>query len=243
MNGSSRLPAQPVKGLLDGIEVLYELAAASAPVSCRALAERLGIEVTRVNRILKTFDHLGVAHRTAARKYEPGPAIHVLAVRAMVGSGLLRRALPVLESLGNRRLLVALGVLWRDGVSYLYHGNPGMPSREALGRVTLFPATRSSIGMVLLASKTDAEVSALYRGKPIAGHANVAALRRELTATRHRRYGLVTNDEGQFSLAVAVGEPAYAGIALSGIARAKDIQEHVAALHAAAESIRQGETA
>jgi DNA-binding IclR family transcriptional regulator len=242
MKTPTKLPAQPVKGLLDGIEVLYELAASTEPVSCRALAEKLGIEVTRVNRILKTFDHLGVAHRNAARKYEPGPAIHVLAVRAMVGSGLLRRALPVLETLGNRRLLVALGVLWRDGVSYLYHGNPGMPSREALGRVTLFPATRSSIGMVLLAGKTEAEVTALYRGKPIPGHANFAALRRELAATRHRGYAQVTNDAGQYSLAVAVGDPAYAGIALSGIARDKDIPRHVAALQAAAESIRQGES-
>jgi DNA-binding IclR family transcriptional regulator len=242
MKATTKLPAQPVKGLLDGIEVLYELAASTGPVSCHALAEKLGIEVTRVNRILKTFDHLGVAHRNAARKYEPGPAIHVLAVRAMVGSGLLRRALPVLETLGERRLLVALGVLWRDGVSYLYHGNPGMPSREALGRVTLFPATRSSIGMVLLAAKAEAEVTALYRGKAIPGHANFAALRRELATTRRRGYAQVMNDQDQFSLAVAVGEPAYAGIALSGITRAKSIPEHVAALHAAAEAIRPGKT-
>jgi DNA-binding IclR family transcriptional regulator len=226
-----------VKGLLDGIEVLYELAAASAPVSCRALAERLGIEVTRVNRILKTFDHLGVAHRTSARQYEPGPALHVLAVRATVGSGLLRRALPALSALGKRGLLVALGVRWRDGVSYLYHGQPGMPASEALGRVALYPATRSSIGMVLLSGQADAEVATLYRGQAIPGHANFAALRRELSATRRRGYGLVVNDHGQYSLAVAVGDPAYAGIALSGIVRKQDIPGLVAALREAAGEI------
>jgi DNA-binding IclR family transcriptional regulator len=119
------LPAQPNQSLIDGLSCLQALASAGKPVGSRQMARELKLEATRVNRLLKTLAHLGIAQQTPDKQYIPGPAMHVLAAQAMFGSGLLHRALEPLESLRRFKLAVAMGVLWRDHVSYLYHGGPG----------------------------------------------------------------------------------------------------------------------
>src|SRR5687767_1336816 len=119
-------PAQPNQSLIDGLTVLQALAVAAGPVGGRALARELNLEPTRVNRLLKTLAFLGMAEQTSDRKYFPGPGMHILAARALYGSGLVTRAMPYLEQLVARYdRVVALGVLWRDQVSYLYHWQPG----------------------------------------------------------------------------------------------------------------------
>jgi len=90
------LPAQPNQSLIDGLACLQQLASEREPVGGRELARDLGLEPTRVHRLLRTLAHLGLAQQDAQRRYRPGPGIHVLAAQAMFGSGLLRRALPVL---------------------------------------------------------------------------------------------------------------------------------------------------
>src|SRR5258706_11898625 len=112
------LPAQPNQSLIDGLTVLQALAVSTEPVGGRALARELGLEATRVNRLLKTLAYLGMARQTPKRKYLPGPAMHVLSAQSLFGSGLIRRALPVLENLQQSGHVVALGVLWRGPVCY-----------------------------------------------------------------------------------------------------------------------------
>jgi DNA-binding IclR family transcriptional regulator len=201
-----------------------------------------------VNRLLRTLGHLGFVRQDARRKYLVGPSIHVLSAQALFGSGLLRAALPALEALGRHQLIVALGVLWRDQVAYLYHALPGMRVSEALGRVGLYPATRSGIGMPLLASLPDAEVSALYRSvDAIPGYGrDRARLREDLRAVRRQGYAYVLQDEarGIWSLGLAVGAPPFAALAFSGRIDATRIPGLVTALREAAETIRthEGET-
>ena len=161
------LPAQPNQSLIDGLACLQALAGAAQPIGSRQMARELGMEPTRVNRLLKTLAHLGIAQQTTDRQYVPGPAMHVLAAQAIFASGLLRRAMEPFESLRRFKLSVALGVLWRDQVSYLYHASPGMTDAQAVGRVGLFPDTRSGIGMVLLSQLPAADVRALYRDREI----------------------------------------------------------------------------
>ena len=128
------LPAQPNRSLIDGLACLQALAGTSGAVGCRELGRRLGLETTRVNRLLKTLAALGLAAQGQDRKYRPGPGIHVLAAQALFGSGLLRRAIDPLEDLHRFGLTVALGVLWRDHVAYLYHAEAGMPARPRTTR-------------------------------------------------------------------------------------------------------------
>jgi len=211
------LPAQPNQSLVDGLACLQALASASENVGVHELARQLGLEPTRVHRLLKTLAHLGIAEQDERKKYRPGPGLHVLAAQSLHGSGLLRRAFGPLEQLQAHKELVALGVLWRDKVSYLYHWRPGLTSAEALGRRDLFDASRSSIGLVLLAAMTDDAVRELYRDKPIPGFTGITELLKRLRGVRQAGFARVEIAPGAAdSIAVPLGTPAHAAIAVSG---------------------------
>lgn len=225
------LPAQPNQSLIDGLGVLQALASGGGAIGVREMARRMGLEATRAGRLLQTLAHLGLARQDAERRYAPGPGLHVLAAQAVFGSGLLRRALPVLGELHGLGLTVALGVLWRTRVCYLYHCDPTGDPLAGVGRVGLFPAHRSSIGLVMLAAMSDAEVRRLYRGgenqevTPIGidgaaepERADVAELLAELAVVRRERYGLVgpLPPSVHRSLAVCVGQPPEAALAVAG---------------------------
>ncbi|RLA69960.1 MAG: transcriptional regulator, partial [Epsilonproteobacteria bacterium] len=66
---TKELPAQPIKGLIEGMTVLQQVASVRKPVSTLELAVQLGMEKTRVNRILKTLAYAGMVHRTSNRRY------------------------------------------------------------------------------------------------------------------------------------------------------------------------------
>jgi DNA-binding IclR family transcriptional regulator len=202
-----QLPAQPNQSLIDGLTVLQAVAGGSQPVGSRELARELGIEPTRTNRLLKTLAHVGLTEQGEDRKYRVGPAIHVLAAQALFGSGLLRRAMPHLETLHTHGLIVALGVLWRDQVSYLYHAEPGMNAGVALGRAGLFPAARSGIGVALLARQAGT-------------HPHDPGLAALVDHARREGYAFVpvgsTNGQPVHSLGVAIPGPGATAIALSG---------------------------
>jgi DNA-binding IclR family transcriptional regulator len=155
-------PAQPNQSLIDGLACLQALASHAQPVGSRELGRMLGLEPTRVNRLLKTLAFVGLAQQDENRKYLPGPGIHALAAQSLRGSGLIRRALGPLESLFDLDLQVAMGVLWGDQVCYLYHHSPGETAAQGIGREPLFPASSSGLGQALLAGLTDDEVRSLY---------------------------------------------------------------------------------
>lgn len=150
------MTAQPNQSLGHSLEVLHALCGADGPIGSRELSRRLGMEHTRVNRLLGTMAKLGLAEKTVDRRYRPGPAVHVLAASSLRSSGLLQAALPVIRELHAEGFAAALGILWRDQVCYLYHGKPNQPLERGLAGHQLFPATWSSIGTILLAQNDPA---------------------------------------------------------------------------------------
>jgi DNA-binding IclR family transcriptional regulator len=215
---SDKAGAQPNQSLIDGITVLQALAISTEPVGCREVARRVGLETTRVNRLLKTLTYLGIARQTPDRKYRAGAGMTVLAAQSLFASGLLRRALPALEELRHFGHTVAMGVRWRDNVSYLFHAPPNMPATDALGRIGLYPATRGGIGMALLATLEDDEIHEIYAKGDIPGYADMDALLVALGDIRHRGYARlrVKDEREQHTVAITVGQTAYAAIGLSG---------------------------
>lgn len=155
-------PAQPNQSLIDGLACLQALTAHAEPIGSRELGRMLGLESTRVNRLLKTLAFLGLASQNEQRKYLPGPGIHVLAAQSIRGSGLIRRALDPIETLLDLPMQVALGVLWQDQVCYLYHGRHGDGLGRAFGREPVYPAASSGLGQALLAQLPDDDVRMLY---------------------------------------------------------------------------------
>jgi DNA-binding IclR family transcriptional regulator len=236
------LPAQPNQSLIDGLSVLQALAVSNEPVGGRALARELGLEPTRVNRLLKTLAYLGMARQTPNRKYLPGPAMHVLSAQSLFGSGLIRRALPVLERLRDTGHVVALGVLWRDHVCYLYHWEKGETAASALGRMNLYPASQSSIGRVLLAWQDEEHVRRLYAEREIPLYpSGIEDLLKDLRVVREQgfAYAVQRPQPLNSSVAVPLGAPPYAGIAFGGQVPADAIEEAVEMLNAAAEEIEK----
>ncbi len=201
------MTAQPNRSLVHGLDVLNALCGASGPVGSRELARRLGMEHTRVNRLLGTMAQLGLAVRSVEGSYRPGPAVNVLAANSLHSSGLLQAALPVIRDLLAQGVGVALGVLWRDQVCYLFHGRPDQPFERGIGGHELFPARQSSIGTLLLAHQGDNEQG---------------------TALRAQGWAWVVPDAGGGSLSAPVGSPAQAALAL--IPGPSGFQQHLVPL-------------
>jgi DNA-binding IclR family transcriptional regulator len=165
--------------------------------------------------------------------------MHVLFAQSLLASNLLRRAATPLQSLGNQGLQVALGVLWRDHVCYLYHARPGTQLIDAIGGRNVYPATRSSIGLVLLASIDEAEVRRTYAKTDIPGFSSITALLSELRRVRKLGYAEVvtTPRPRDATLAVPLGDHPEAAIAFAGQSPASRRPELLTLLHRAATQI------
>ncbi|WP_395631036.1 IclR family transcriptional regulator [Aquidulcibacter sp.] len=229
---TKKLNAQPNHSLIDGFNVLQALASIDEPIGGRKLARLLDLEPTRANRLLKTLAYMGFARQTEDRKYTTGPGMYVLAAQSLFASGFIRTALPALEELRRFNLTVALGVLWKDTVSYLYHAPPGMPSVEALGRIGIYPASKGGIGLALLAQYDDGYIDSIYGLKKVAGFENKTALKQKLTEVRDLGYVRVKvhESEEKHTLAIAVGKPAHAALGLSGWIPESNVPELLEAL-------------
>jgi DNA-binding IclR family transcriptional regulator len=207
-------PAQINQGLRDGIECLLEIAAMERPVGSRELARHLKQDHTRVNRIISTLAFMGLAEQTTDRKYIPGPGLLVLAGLSLRSSPLYRCAMPHLEELGIATgYQIALGLRWRTNVCYLYHGHAQEHAALGIASEGLYPADRSSIGLMLLSQLPPRELKALYQGSPagLLQHPDMKTLIERVRDARAAGYAIAPNGR---SIAVALGQPAVAGIAL-----------------------------
>ncbi|MCC5848160.1 MAG: helix-turn-helix domain-containing protein [Verrucomicrobia bacterium] len=203
------LPAQPNQSLLEGLEVLLAVARAAEPVRGRELAREMGMTPTRMQRYLGTLAHQGLLMQHPDRRYGVGPGIHALSAISLSASGLAVRAMTVLPDLSGPERVVALGVLWRNSVSYLYFNVPGRAVARSLGREADYPAMDSAIGRVLLASVSQERIARDFPGR----ETSILPLLEEV---RKRGYARIDREGGEISLAVAVGTPPIAGLALSG---------------------------
>jgi len=233
------LPAQPNQSLIDGLATLQAVAAAPEPVGTRALARQLGLDPTRANRLLKTLAHLGLTRRSLDGRYGAGPAIHVLAAQSLRASGLIRRSLKPLQELGRFDAIVAMGVLWRDEVCYIYFAPPGADIDQALGSRDPHPATTSGLGLALLAELSEADVRARFRGRPTPGFADPNELLRALGGMRRQGYALSAFGRlrGHATVAVSLGDPAYAAIGLAGKIDRRKERSYARALRETAAAI------
>ena len=233
------LPAQPILGLIDGMEVLQFLASTDGEISSTEVSRQLGIEKTKTNRILKTLAYLGYVQPSQNRKYTLGPAIHVLSAQLLHGSGLVSKALSSLLELTDLELIVAMGVLWRDKVAYLYHWQPGFSPLEGIGRTALFPMSQSSIGLALCAEQNEEQLTkTLGYEEDLPGFKNKADFIKEIKHTKQRGYA-IANYENKKSMAVKVGDSAYAAIALADIDPSVDEAYYLEILTEKAQKIEQ----
>ena len=219
---------------------LHLLVASRVPIGGRELAHLLQMEQTRANRLLGTLAATGMAEKTADRKYRAGAGVHVLAALSLHGSSLLSCALPYLEALRAPGRTVALGLLWQQHVCFLYHARPETGTGNALGRHELVPAGLSSTGIILLAAREDqAEVDALV--EHLGNHPEKVRepLAKAVATARRNQFARLTFLRGDVSLAVAIGHPVIAGLAVAGKMAENEIAPTVKLLREVAAQVSE----
>lgn len=207
------LPAQPNQSLIDGLAVLEAVMAADEPVGGRELSRDLGLNRTRVNRLLMTLAHLGLLDRTEAGKYESGAGMHVLAALGAHSSGLLQAALPGARAWRERGFSFTLGVLWRGRLCQLLHARPELPFDSAVGGRGLVPPEESAAGLALALSLP--ALGERLRQTPVPVQVAAPSLAEVLAQGRARGHVVLPFRDGTISVGVPVGDPPRAGLSVS----------------------------
>ncbi|MER5596421.1 IclR family transcriptional regulator C-terminal domain-containing protein [Streptomyces sp. NPDC002265] len=216
------------------------------------LAERLGVARSTAHRILAMLVYRDFAVRGEDRVYRAGPVLELAAHSQSLVSRLRAAALPhlhrVVDLLGETtNLIVRTGDTVRFIASVECRQALRVGSREGM----VFPAHRTTAGLLLLAELDDEELEQAYaperyRDRP-GDRPDLARLRTELR--RLRRNGFAVNKERSERGLVAVGVPvrdedgtALAGLSISMPSVRYDphrLQPLVKALEAAAHALEQ----
>lgn len=155
------MSSQPNQSLIDGIRCFQELTTREEPIGTKDLAEHMGINVTRVNRLLKTLTSIGMAQQDSQKKYMPGPAVHLFAAQSFHSSKLFRVATKIAMGCDYNDRTLAIGLLWNESVVYMYHALPEQNPSEGLGGYRMNHIANSSIGQALFAEHGDEEIEAI----------------------------------------------------------------------------------
>lgn len=227
-------PVQPNQSVEWAIRCLLELTSANQPMTCKEMSERLGVERTKASRLLGTLAHLGMAERLGDLSYIPGSGIHVLSSMSLRSSGLLQHALPHIERMQRKwDMSAALGVIWRDQVTFLYHSGGHREVADSIAGAKPWPVAQSALGRAVLARRSDEEIRAML-GDSLASDEWDDLM---VAMKRIRRVGYVLH-EGK-GIAMAIGTPATAGIRFMGGYDASRSDELVADVRAVVEDIAQ----
>lgn len=233
------MPGQPNQSLIHGINCLQAVVAAERPIGSREVARILNEEHTRVSRLLSTLASIGLLEQTPQRRYQPGPALHVLTAQSLRGSLLLTCALPHLKPLLNQGMTVALGVLWQRQVCFLFHSKPGQPLEESIGRHLLHPAEKSSLGLTLLAFSEPPALEDIDEKRiEVEPKLPVEDLPAALESVRQLGYSRLRFPEsGILSVSVPMRTPPIAALGLSGPWPPSETHRIVGLLHETSQRI------
>lgn len=212
------LPSQPNQSVINALTCLQLVIAHGAPLGSREAGRLLGMEESRVRRMLHTLAGIGLLARDDQARYRPGPGLHVLGAQSLRASGLLPAALPHLAELRTGDQTVALAVLWQGQVCYLVHARPPKRIEEGIGGHEIYPATHSSLGHILLANAPDraAQLKALKESgrapRPGSSPDLSKGIPAMLDEAKRRGYARLDFANGETSVAVAIGDPVFAAI-------------------------------
>jgi DNA-binding IclR family transcriptional regulator len=180
------------------------------PLTLSVVAERLGVARSTAHRLLAMLVYRDFAAQDASRAYHAGPVLEIAVLSRSQTAELRTVALPHLQKLVDRvgesvNLCVRTGSMVRFIASIESPQSLRVGSREGM----VFPAHRTTAGLLLLAELPREDLAALYRRtddddmpleKP-----DLEALEAEFV--RARRYGFVLNKNRSERGVVAIGVP------------------------------------
>jgi DNA-binding IclR family transcriptional regulator len=192
------------------------------PLTVTEVAERLGVAASTAHRLLAMLVYRDFAVQDADRSYRVGPVLELAAHSQSAASRLRAAALPHLRRLvdlldESANLTVRTGDTARFVASVESSQSLRVGSREGM----VFPAHRTTAGLLLLAELSPEQLEALYAAgryddRPD-DRPHLAALRTDLA--RVRRNGFAVNQGRSERGVVAVGVPVHGpeGEVLAGI--------------------------
>lgn len=175
------------------------------------IAARTQLPRPVVRRILITFEHLGYV-RSENGRWTLTARILKLSSGYFAASSLPELAHPILlEIVAELRESTSLGVLEGTEVVHVARVDDGRPLGHTLRIGARLPAHATSLGRVLLAGKTDAEVVELYRDTPLERYtphtlSEIDQLLTQLHFVREHGYDISVEEytPGMLAAAVAV---------------------------------------
>ena len=211
-----------VPALTRGLNILQDLSGDRRKQTLSEVAATLGVTRSSAYRLLFTLSHMGfVAFDSETKTYSLGPQVLRLGYGYLASRDLVEVAMPHLVRLRDRTGWSAhLGELHGRDVIYLARVATRRSIASTVHVGTRLPARATTMGRILLADLSAAEVQELYRDEPgLSGaakpHESLAALIEQLAADAAA--GVVVQNSGY--------EPGVASIA----APIRDMTGHVVA--------------
>jgi IclR family transcriptional regulator, pca regulon regulatory protein len=163
MNGNNQYY---VEALGRGLAILGCFVDGPSHLSLAELCERVNLNRGTTFRLLRTLEHAGyVSQDPSSKKYQLTLKVLDLQRAALRGLDVATHARPLMEQI-NERFEESVSVAILEGTSIRYIAR--VPSRRIMS-INLdvgskLPAHATSLGKVLLAGLTEAEISSLYEG-------------------------------------------------------------------------------
>lgn len=204
MDNPLKMPPAYVVGSVDHALRLATMLQLEGRLTVAEAADRLGVARSTAHRLLQTLVYRDFAVQDAQRVYHAGPVIELAAHSQSHTSRLRAAALPHLERLvavvgESANVAIRTGDTVRFIASVESEQSLRVTSREGM----VFPAQRTTAGMLLLAELSAVELDAVYADTDEAP--DLGKLRAELA--RVRRSGFAVNQGRSERGVVAVGVP------------------------------------
>ncbi|WP_311243595.1 IclR family transcriptional regulator [Microbacterium sp. WCS2018Hpa-23] len=186
-----------IEALAKGLDVLRLFDESTTSLKLREICDRTGIPMPTAFRVVATLEEGGYLERSSDGSIRPGIAVLQLGSAALRGSSIVQLSEQPLRHLAEESgETVNLGVLVGDRVLYLARlRNSDLVTANIQVGSTL-PAAYTSMGKLLLAYLSEAELTSALQGHDFASHAGPNAatslddLRERLSTIRDQGYSL-----------------------------------------------------
>src|SRR5262245_39411695 len=151
------------------VRLLRHIADGDPVTSMSETAKTLKINRTTLLRLLYTLESEGfVERRNDEAGYQVGPSLVALAARIVFSQDLIRVSVPIVAKLAEKVGMSAhLGVLEETDVLYLLRRTPNAPLASNIRIGSRLPAHATTMGRIILAHMSTADVEAIFRGKQL----------------------------------------------------------------------------
>jgi IclR family transcriptional regulator, pca regulon regulatory protein len=191
--------SESVRAFERGLRVIRAFGPAASRLTLADVARATDLNRATARRLLVTLEELGYVRRVGDR-FSLTPRVLDLGYAYLSSLAIPDLALPALEQLsGEVAEASSVGVLDGSDVVYVARVPANRVMTVSIGLGTRFPAYRTSLGRVLLASLSDDEVAAVWEASDRSGPTpftvtELEQLTAKLVEVRARGYALVDQE-------------------------------------------------